>query len=146
MGRLRGYLGVLGGMDGSRSSGGGVGGKVEEVSDCEEGRSRTNSIEPSDTTEPNVCYVKWVCTNTTERKQKLGRFLAEVGPTLCWQDKHRLRQLLLRYHQAFAVDEGDRGETDLMQMTIYAISLFVAHRSPPIPKLLDSSRRCSPGE
>ena len=59
-----------------------------------------------------------MCANTTERKQKLGGLLAEVGPTLCWQDKDCLRQLLLGHHQAFAVDEGDRGETDLIQMTI----------------------------
>jgi hypothetical protein len=62
--------------------------------------------------------VKRVCANTAERKQKLRRLLAEVGRTLCWQDKDRLRQLLLGHHQAFAVDEGDRGETDLIQMTI----------------------------
>ena len=87
------------------------------MSGGEEGRPRTDSIEPSDTTKPNEHNVKRVCANTTERRQKLGRLLAEVGPTL-WQDKDRLRQLLLGHHQAFAVEEGDRGETDLIQMTI----------------------------
>ena len=74
--------------------------------------------EPSDATEPNEHNVKRVCANTAKRKQKLGRLLAEVGPTLSWQDKDRLRQLLLGHHQAFAVEEGDRGETDLIQMTV----------------------------
>ena len=83
-----------GGAGGSGAGGDGVGGKAEEVSGGEEGRPRTDSIEPSDTTEPNECNVKRVCANTTERRQKLGRLLAEVRPTLCWQDKDRLRQLL----------------------------------------------------
>lgn len=56
--------------------------------------------------------------NVAKRKQKLGQLLAEVGPTLSWQDKDRLRQLLLSYHHAFAVEEGDRGKTDLIEMTI----------------------------
>ena len=107
-----------GGAGGSGAGGGGVGGKVEEVSGREEGRPRTDSSEPSDATEPNEHNVKRVCANTAKRKQKLGRLLAEVGPTLSWQDKDRLRQLLLGHHQAFAVEEGDRGETDLIQMTV----------------------------
>ena len=56
--------------------------------------------------------------NMTERKRKLGELLAEAGPTLSWQEKDRLRQLLLSHHRAFAIEKGDRGETDLVQMTI----------------------------
>ena len=128
-GDAAGVLGGAGGMGCSGGNGGGgaggsgagdgdVGGKVEEVSGGEEGRPRTNSIEPPDATKPNEHNVKRVCANTTERKQKLVRLLSEVGPTLCWQDKDRLCQLLLSHHQAFGVDEGDTGETDLIQMTI----------------------------
>ena len=51
-------------------------------------------------------------------KRLLGRLVADVGPTLCWQDKDRLRQLLLSHHEVFAVEDGDRGETNLVQMTI----------------------------
>ena len=66
----------------------------------------------------------------------LGSLLAEVGPTLGWRDKDRLRRLLLNHHEAFAVDDGDRGETDLVQMTITLVmphpvdSQYVAHLSP----------------
>ena len=42
----------------------------------------------------------------------------EVGPTLKWQDKDRLRRLLLDNHQAFAIEVGERGETDLIHMSI----------------------------
>ena len=52
------------------------------------------------------------------RKHKLAEMLAEVGPTLRWQDKDQLLQLLLEHHTAFAVDEGERGDTDLVQMSI----------------------------
>ena len=55
---------------------------------------------------------------TSTRKQKLAELLAEVGPTLKWQDKDSLHQLLLDQHQAFAVDEGERGDTDLVRMSI----------------------------
>ena len=37
----------------------------------------------------------------------------EVG-----QDKDHLLQLLLSRHQAFTVEEMDRGKTDLIEMTI----------------------------
>ena len=50
-----------GGAGGSGEGGGGVGGKVEEVSGGEEGQPRTDSIEPSDATEPNERNVKRVC-------------------------------------------------------------------------------------
>ena len=43
---------------------------------------------------------------------------AEIGPTRRWEDKDQLLQLLLEHHTAFAVDEGERGDTDLAQMSI----------------------------
>ena len=54
---------------------------------------------------------------TRTRKRKLAELLAEVGP-LKWQDKDSLHQLLLDQHQAFAVDEGERGDTDIVRMSI----------------------------
>ena len=57
-------------------------------------------------------------TGDEHRRQSLGALQAEVGLTLTWQDKDRLRCLLLQNHHAFAVDEGERGETDLIQMSI----------------------------
>ena len=52
------------------------------------------------------------------RKEVLAKMLAEVGPTLRWQDRAELCQLLLEYHQAFTVEEGERGDTDLVQMSV----------------------------
>ena len=98
--------------------GGGAGGRVEEVMGGEEGQPSINSIKPSDVTKPSRHNVRRVHGNMTERKRKLGELLAEVGPTLSWQEKDRLRQLLLSHHRAFAIEEGDRGETDLILMTI----------------------------
>ena len=57
-------------------------------------------------------------TSSATRKHKLAKMLAEIGPTLRWQDKDQLLQLLLEHHTAFAVDEGERGNTDLVQMLI----------------------------
>lgn len=106
-------VGVMGMVVGS-----GVGGQVEEVIGREEGRPRNDSTEPSEATDPIRHNVRRVRANTAERKQRLGKLLVDVGSTLCWQDKDRLRHLLLSHHQAFAVEDGERGETDLIQMTI----------------------------
>ena len=35
-----------------------------------------------------------------------------------WQDKDRLRHLLLDHLGAFAIDDGERGDTDLIQMSV----------------------------
>ena len=56
--------------------------------------------------------------NSAARKHKLAEMLAEIGPALRWQDKDQLLQILLEHHTAFAVDEGERGDTDLVQMSI----------------------------
>ena len=84
----------------------------------EEGRPRNDSTEPFEATDPIRYNVRRVRANTAERKQRLGKLLVDVRSTLCWQDKDRLRHLLLSHHQAFAVEDGERGETDLIQMTI----------------------------
>ena len=56
--------------------------------------------------------------DVTSRKQKLAKLFAGEGAALKWQDKDKFLQFLLANHQAFAIDEADRGETDLVQMTI----------------------------
>ena len=58
--------------------------------------------------------IKSVCENAAERKKRLSEVLAEVGPSLQWQEKDKLWCLLLNNHHTFAVDEMDRGETDLV--------------------------------
>ena len=54
--------------------------------------------------------------DNSDRKRRLARALAKVGPTLMWQQKDSLCQLLLAQHQGFALDEGERGNTDIIQM------------------------------
>ena len=56
-------------------------------------------------------------TSGATHKHKLAEMLAEVGPSVRWQDKDQLLQLLLEHHTAFAV-HGERGDTDLVQMSI----------------------------
>ena len=130
--------------------GGGAGGQVEGVSGGDERRPQTNSIEPSDATDQSQHVVGRVRANAVERKRKLGTLLAEVGLTLCWQDRDHLRQLLLGHHEAFAVEEEDRGETDLIQMTIDTGDASprrqpVRH-TPFAVRTDDCFRRCSPRE
>jgi hypothetical protein len=50
-----------------------------------------------------------------ERKYQM---LAEVGPTLSWQERSKLHALLLDNHEVFAVEDGERGETDVVEMQI----------------------------
>ena len=59
-----------------------------------------------------------LCENAAERKKRPSEVLAEVGPSLQWQEKDKLRCLLLNNPHTFAVDEMDRGETDLVQMRV----------------------------
>ena len=113
--------GGVGGMDAVVGCGCGAGGLVEEVNggsgDLQPtGASASTELTNSDPTE--WLGVRRVHGSIEERKQMLGRLLAEVGSTLRWQDRDRLRQLLLSHHETFAVEEGDRGETDLIQVTI----------------------------
>ena len=67
---------------------------------------------------PSSTIVLTISTDENHRRQTLGALLMEVGPTLKWQDKDRLRRLLLDNHQAFAIEVGERGETDLIHMSI----------------------------
>ena len=53
-----------------------------------------------------------------EHMRKLARMFAEVGPALEWQDRSVLHQLLLEMNQTFAVEDGEHGSTDLIQMDI----------------------------
>ena len=75
-------------------------------------------MEPSDKLETIGVLAVTSETKDSSRKEKLAQKLAEVGPTLRWQDRDLLRQLLLDPHDAFAVEEGERGDTDLIQMSI----------------------------
>ena len=53
-----------------------------------------------------------------ERRAKLAEMFAEVGPTLPPQETAKLHSVLLDNEKVFSVDEGERGETDLLDMCI----------------------------
>ena len=46
-------------------------------------------------------------------------FYAEMGTKLPWQDKSKLQDLLCKHHCAFALEDGERGETGMVEMKIY---------------------------
>ena len=52
------------------------------------------------------------------RKQKLATLLREEGADLPWQERSQLHSFLLEHHQAFSLEDGERGETSLVQMQI----------------------------
>ena len=52
------------------------------------------------------------------RKQKLIGSVAEIGTGLPWQDKSKLQDLLCKYHHVFTLEDGERGETEMVQMRI----------------------------
>ena len=52
------------------------------------------------------------------RKQKLMQSVAEVGINLSQQDRNELYSSLCEYHDVFVLEEGERGETALVQMEI----------------------------
>ena len=52
------------------------------------------------------------------RKKKLAAILTEEGTSLQPQNKDRLLQLLQEFHYAFVLEDGERGETDLLKMEI----------------------------
>lgn len=62
----------------------------------------------------NAAEEEWV----TARKQKLAETLQHEGTGLPWEEKSRLHELLLKHHKAFQLEEGEHGETDLVQMQI----------------------------
>ena len=63
-----------------------------------------------------VCSVE--TTDMEKRKQKLIQSVAEIGVNLPWQDKGKLYSLLCEYNNVFVLEEGERGETGLIQMKI----------------------------
>ena len=52
------------------------------------------------------------------RKEKLDKLPIEERTTLKWPSKDKFLQFLLENHQIFALDEAERGEINLVQITI----------------------------
>lgn len=75
------------------------------------GESEHAVSEPEEEDVPVVARVK--VKNEEEvkaRKQKLAEILKDEGSHLPWQE------LLMKYHVAFQLDDGERGETDMVQI------------------------------
>ena len=51
-------------------------------------------------------------------KRKLVDSVAEMATRLPWQEKSKLQDLLCEHHNVFALEDGERGETGMVQMTI----------------------------
>ena len=54
-----------------------------------------------------------------ERKMTLSDLVAEEDSSLQEENRDKLHQLLLNSHHAFAIMDDERGETDLIQMTVF---------------------------
>ena len=50
--------------------------------------------------------------DTSDCQWKLTQSIAEIGAELPWKDKSSLYSLLCKYHDAFVLENGKRGETD----------------------------------
>ena len=64
-----------------------------------------------------------VCVVTAEesaewRKRKLAEIVCDEGANLPWQERCQLHSFLLECHQAFSLEDGERGETSLVEMHI----------------------------
>ena len=53
-----------------------------------------------------------------KKKQDLIALIAEIGKELPWQDRSKLQELLCEHHKVFAIEDGERGETGMIQMEI----------------------------
>ena len=82
--------------------------------------SEVNLIVPTSCTEPSTSATvgNVTSTNTSDRQWKLTQSIAEIGADLPRQDKSTLHSLLCEYHNAFALEDGERGETDIVRMEI----------------------------
>ena len=52
------------------------------------------------------------------RKRALATFLEEEATSLSWQQRDLLSRLLFEHHEAFALSDGDRGETGMVKLEI----------------------------
>ena len=57
-------------------------------------------------------------TDTSDCQRKLTQSIAEIGAELPWQDKSTLYSFLCEYHNTFALEDGERGEIDVVIMEI----------------------------
>jgi len=53
-----------------------------------------------------------------KRKRDLIALIAEIGKELPWQGRSKLQELFCKHHNVFAIEDGERGETGMIQMEI----------------------------
>ena len=53
-----------------------------------------------------------------QRRRKLAEIVRDEGANLPWQERSRLHSFLLERHQDFSLEDGERGETSLVEMHI----------------------------
>ena len=80
-----------------------------------------SNVQTEETAIADVMSVTTLDTDT--RKEKLATLLANEGSTLKPQEKECLLCLLQEFHQAFVLDDGERGETDLISMELIQVTL-----------------------
>ena len=52
------------------------------------------------------------------RQRALATFLEEEATSLSWQQRDQLSRVLFEHHKAFALSDGDRGETGIVKLEI----------------------------
>ena len=68
---------------------------------------------------PVVQQVTAMCTTSSQqRKQKLSKLLAKKDSCLSEEEMYTIESALIDRHKAFALEENERGETDLFQLEI----------------------------
>ena len=83
---------------------------------CPDGQSAATNGPPK---ECSITSLRVAKTSDEEtHKRKLQESVAEIGATLPWQEKAKFLSLLCDHHDLFALDEGERGETRLIQLEI----------------------------
>jgi len=78
--------------------------------------SSVSSAQLPHTTAVPVCAVHTAAIES--RKKILMQSIAETGVGLPWQDRSKLLSLLYEFHSAFALEDGERSETGVVQMKI----------------------------
>ena len=65
--------------------------------------------------------------------------VAEMGTKLLWQDTSKLQDLLCKHHCVFALEDGERGETGMVQMKKHTGDSELKRQ--PAPRTLFAARQ-----
>ena len=87
----------------------------EEILSEGEGEGASSDQHVHDQTQVCVVTAK---ESAEQRKRKLAGIICGEGANLPWQERSWLHSFLLEHHQAFSLEDGERGETSLVEMHI----------------------------